>query len=202
MVPCPNCNESLPAGRAHNARFCSWTCRNAFRQRRRRRRLAERLAGSPEELAAYRAEEKQRLKKYRPASSPKTRQSYEERRAKRRPLEQAWRKNNPDKVRLAEQRNKDMRRGLPATLTLADWRRALEYFQNRCAYCGNQPERFHKEHFIPAVLGGGLTPDNIVAACPRCNARKQKKHPADWLAGRPEVYERVTRYLNEYVRPS
>lgn len=92
--------------------------------------------------------------------------------------------------------NAAMRLALPRTLTQTDWQRALDYFENRCAYCGSKPERLHREHFIPATMGGGLTPDNIVPACPNCNAKKHAKHPAEWLAGKPEVYERVMRYLN------
>lgn len=83
------------------------------------------------------------------------------------------------RIRARVQRHKE--RGLPADLRVADWRRILAVFDNKCAYCGSPAPKLVKEHFIPKFLGGGLTKNNIVPACPSCNADKSSKHPLDWL---------------------
>ena len=42
-----------------------------------------------------------------------------------------------------------------------------------CQYCGAPAENV--DHVIPRSLGGGHTWDNVVAACRRCNARKENR---------------------------
>lgn len=68
------------------------------------------------------------------------------------------------------------------------WQRALDYFKNRCAYCG-APEgllrgfQFVREHYIPVSRPDcpGATPNNIVPACHNCNVSKRDKDVVDWL---------------------
>ena len=43
-----------------------------------------------------------------------------------------------------------------------------------CQYCGNPAENV--DHVVPRSRGGGHTWDNVVAACRRCNARKENRH--------------------------
>lgn len=46
---------------------------------------------------------------------------------------------------------------------------------NTCAYCGKAAENV--DHVIPRSRGGTHTWDNVVAACRRCNARKENRLP-------------------------
>jgi 5-methylcytosine-specific restriction endonuclease McrA len=39
---------------------------------------------------------------------------------------------------------------------------------------------YHVDHVTPLILGGGNGPENLVIACPRCNHRKNAKHPMDF----------------------
>lgn len=76
------------------------------------------------------------------------------------------RKNHQRRVRVA---------AVPNNLTADEWQEILVEHDFRCAYCN---VRFSKQipptrdHVIPVVAGGGLTRDNIVPACARCNASK------------------------------
>lgn len=51
--------------------------------------------------------------------------------------------------------------------------------QHRCKYCGRSaPEvRLTVDHVVPEALGGGDTPDNLVAACSDCNSGKSATSP-------------------------
>jgi 5-methylcytosine-specific restriction endonuclease McrA len=37
------------------------------------------------------------------------------------------------------------------------------------------------EHVVPRIKGGPSWPENIVAACSRCNRERGHRTPADWL---------------------
>jgi hypothetical protein len=43
----------------------------------------------------------------------------------------------------------------------------------RCFYCGKQAE--HYDHKIPKAIGGANIPENLVAACAKCNCSKGTK---------------------------
>lgn len=68
--------------------------------------------------------------------------------------------------------------GLPATLTMPEWRRTLADFHDRCAYCGSADIDV-LEHFVPISRGGGTTPGNCLPACEGCDSRKAGKMPDD-----------------------
>jgi 5-methylcytosine-specific restriction endonuclease McrA len=46
-----------------------------------------------------------------------------------------------------------------------------------CQYCGSAAENV--DHVIPRSRGGAHTWDNVVAACKRCNSRKENKLPQE-----------------------
>jgi 5-methylcytosine-specific restriction endonuclease McrA len=47
----------------------------------------------------------------------------------------------------------------------------------RCQYCGDKAENV--DHVVPRSRGGGHTWDNVVAACRRCNSRKENRTLSD-----------------------
>jgi hypothetical protein len=111
---------------------------------------------------------------------------------------------NKDDPRIKEQRlhqvirRKKRIQSLPRNLTLRDWKAALDYFENKCAYCRAPLTKAHREHFVPVTAGGGFTKDNIVPACQKCNLSKRAKNPIEWLASQVWgliAYARVTTYL-------
>ncbi|MBA4607518.1 MULTISPECIES: HNH endonuclease [Aeromicrobium] len=58
---------------------------------------------------------------------------------------------------------------------------AIKARDRRCAYCGGSAETV--DHIVPRSRGGGLTWENAVAACLRCNHKKGNRTPAE--AGMP-----------------
>jgi hypothetical protein len=62
-------------------------------------------------------------------------------------------------------------RGLAGTLTTLDWQRSLDFFEQRCAYCGSSLA-WTIDHFQALAYGGGSTHSNCVPSCNFCNASK------------------------------
>lgn len=56
----------------------------------------------------------------------------------------------------------------------------LDYFGG-CAYCGTKQDIYHKEHFVPFVLGGSNESHNILLVCQVCNLSKGSKDPVLWV---------------------
>jgi len=55
-----------------------------------------------------------------------------------------------------------------------------------CYYCGKmlasfEGDEMHVDHRVPVVAGGGDDLDNLVAACPRCNLKKNAKSEDSFL---------------------
>lgn len=65
------------------------------------------------------------------------------------------------------------------TLTRRQWELIKEFFNHRCAYCGRENIQLEREHVVPVSQGGGLTVDNIVPACRKCNNRKGDRTPEE-----------------------
>ena len=59
-------------------------------------------------------------------------------------------------------------------LTVEQWLETLEYFNYKCAYCGEKEYEFI-EHYLP-VRDAGTTVSNCVPACAMCNAFKDAKN--------------------------
>ena len=101
-----------------------------------------------------------------------------------------WRKANPEYRRVSDQRRRAARRLLETSFTSRDWRKAIEYWNGVCAYCGKGPGLFdvhltlQQDHYIPASKGGGYIPRNIVPACQSCNLSKSDTDPVEWITKR------------------
>lgn len=109
-----------------------------------------------------------------------------------------WKDNNKDKIANIKQRRYNRIRGLEYSLTDDEWNQAVQYFGNKCAYCGEEKE-LEREHFIPVSKGGGFTKDNIIPACTYCNTSKLNKCFFEWYFGfiyhSQEREEKLLKYL-------
>lgn len=97
----------------------------------------------------------------------------------------AWRKANPEKVKiLAKVRDSNRRARLAAaegTFTAAEIRAQFDYQQATCAYCGTSLARgYHVEHVEPIARGGRNDMSNILLACSPCNLSKGAKTLEEW----------------------
>lgn len=90
-----------------------------------------------------------------------------------------WQNKNKDRLRIYQNRRRYKVNNLPSDLTHEEWKSALEYFGNKCAYCSSD-EKLEQDHFIPLIKGGGYTADNIVPSCRSCNSRKHTKLFGEW----------------------
>lgn len=88
------------------------------------------------------------------------------------------------KGQLASRRASHKRRasecGVAHTLTTEQWDSALDYFDNRCAYCG-EDGKMTQDHFVPVSKGGDYADGNIVPACGPCNYSKRDRNFSDWF---------------------
>jgi len=91
-------------------------------------------------------------------------------------------------------------RAIPHTFSLRNWQAALDYFDNRCAYCGAEDVPLEQEHVVPLIKGGGYVVGNIVPACASCNGSKRTTDLENWAADRGAAFvqagaiERVQSY--------
>ncbi|MEO8611219.1 MAG: HNH endonuclease signature motif containing protein [Chloroflexota bacterium] len=99
-----------------------------------------------------------------------------------------WRLNNPEKSTVREQRRRAREMELPATLTRAEWRKAVDYWHGKCAYCGdafgNDKKKKTLDHYIPVSHPNcpGTVAKNCVPVCLSCNTAKGKKDAMDWFS--------------------
>ena len=65
--------------------------------------------------------------------------------------------------------------------SVRDWDRLRQQILERdhhiCQYCGESAN--HVDHIIPIVHGGSDDPDNLVAACRKCNSSKSGRTPTE-----------------------
>lgn len=65
------------------------------------------------------------------------------------------------------------------SLTDAEWKYIVHYFNNECAYCGKK-EKLTFEHVVPFSKGGSFGKENIIPACPTCNSSKNDLDYDHW----------------------
>ena len=93
-----------------------------------------------------------------------------------------------DSMRVGEAIHRAIERGLPATLTLEQWRYTMAHFGDGCAYCGVVADRIYLDCVVPMGLGGGAVHNNCVPACSSCRSIKGQHNPleAEFWRGFPD----------------
>jgi 5-methylcytosine-specific restriction endonuclease McrA len=90
-----------------------------------------------------------------------------------------YRKNNPEKVRAHDAK----RRGCPGSFKHTDIVDLLKKQKYKCINClCSVKDAFHVDHVMPIKLGGTNWPNNLQILCPKCNLRKNAKHPIEWAS--------------------
>ena len=76
----------------------------------------------------------------------------------------------------------------PGQLAAADIRDRILASGGRCEWCGQNLVRgpFELDHVVSLREGGLNAAGNLAVACPECNRRKGRKHPARFAA---EIYQ-------------
>lgn len=225
---CTKCGKELPAtaeyfSKAKNGKFgLRYTCKECDRQYREENK--ERKA---EHNRKYREENKERIaeydRKYRENNKTKlleygrkyNRKYREENKEYFRQYKRKYREENKERItkyerkyyeenrehyRSYEQRRNSLKRNLPSTLTINQWRHAQSYFNHSCAYCGSATT-LEQDHFWPLSEGGGYTATNIIPACRSCNASKSNKPFEEWYPTHesysPEREAKIYQYFEQ-----
>jgi 5-methylcytosine-specific restriction endonuclease McrA len=69
----------------------------------------------------------------------------------------------------------------------------LEKWHRKCAYCSVKNVPFEVEHIQPKSKGGSDRVSNLALACHTCNQRKGNQDVRDFLAGKPDLLNRILR---------
>ena len=80
--------------------------------------------------------------------------------------------------------------------------RAFVYHRDggKCQYCGKRPGKDNPltlDHIVPRAAGGTDRPDNIVAACRKCNYAKGDQPVEQFLSRRPAALARIRTQLKK-----
>ena len=92
----------------------------------------------------------------------------------------------PERVKAHRAQMLAERRGAFGVVTEAQWTRVLAHYGYRCAEC-EATESLTMDHFVPIILGGTHTWDNVWPLCLPCNLRKGTRVPKE--PGPPHAIE-------------
>lgn len=160
--------EHLTPALTDNARHKRWRDNNRSHVRAYALEQAKRRRTDPKTRPDILQKERVKDRK-RYATNPKRKESVKLR-------AKLWDLANPEKriecnAVSAENRRVAMSGG---RVTRVEWRQLKEFYDHRCAYCG-QKKRLTMDHMIPLSRGGPHCIENIAPACSKCNGSKHAK---------------------------
>ncbi len=125
----------------------------------------------------YRAKHKDKLRKQHAAWCL---ENYEHRRVTQAAHIRRYQALHPEVLRAAKLRRRARERGAMGDIRAVDVKTLIRSQDGRCHYCERRLQSYHLDHNTPLSRGGASTRRNIVAACPRCNWRKNNKTAAEF----------------------
>ena len=75
----------------------------------------------------------------------------------------------------------------------------LQKFNRRCVYCGATDTLLSIEHVKPRSLGGSNRVSNLAIACHSCNQTKGNQDIRNFLAGKPDILNRILAQLKKHA---
>ena len=145
-------------------------------------------ACSQERCRGWRAKNNERTRKYNRSpqrvSSERAREQHRAERphdpVRRRAIQKAWEKANPDKVRVIWRNKRAKRQASIGRHTHNDVLRLLSMQRGRCAYCRTKLKRYHVDHIRALSRGGSNWPANLQLLCAACNMSKNASDPIEF----------------------
>jgi 5-methylcytosine-specific restriction endonuclease McrA len=93
----------------------------------------------------------------------------------------AWKKANPDQVRVAEHAMRARRAAADGAHTAADISRIRKAQKDKCSYCRTKLKgEGHLDHILALSRGGRNSPDNLQLLCKPCNLAKWARDPVEF----------------------
>lgn len=197
MKTCRKCHVTKPLadfhrtaisadGRHHTCKMCRKAYAHAYYVANRAKIIARVSAAywaDPEPKKAYVREYQKThvVGAVRDAKNAKNRERYHANPVYEKERSRRYQQANPDKWR----QYTAVRRARIGDGTQATSEHIKELMGESCAYCGSC-KNIEVDHVIPVARGGTHTPDNLVAACRRCNRSKGAKMLSEW-SGPPET---------------
>ncbi|MFA5305910.1 MAG: HNH endonuclease [Candidatus Babeliales bacterium] len=110
-----------------------------------------------------------------------------------------YRKNHLINYRIYGQNRRTRKKELLDNYSEEMWNATLKYFNNKCAYCGEE-KPLQQDHFIALAKSGEYTHNNIVTACKNCNTSKNDADFFEWYKRQPfynkKREKRILKFLN------
>lgn len=166
---CPVCQRSMVGKRPH-AVYCSRRCKTKASDNRRRADGRSRARDHRRYVSSEGEHRRAYAIAYYVANAENCRV-----RSRR------WRKANPDRKLISEQRRRARKlASWPSVVTREDWNRLVIRFDRQCAYCGQRATPLVMEHVVPLSRGGRHAIGNILPACRPCNSSKGAAFLVEW----------------------
>jgi 5-methylcytosine-specific restriction endonuclease McrA len=135
-----------------------------------------------EERAAYRAQNRDKLKERQAASRAR---NPEETRAKKNAWSKTWAKANPAKRSVFRRNRRARELTAEGSHTIEDVRRIYAAQKGKCACCKTKVgNTYHVDHIQPLSKGGSNWPSNLQILCPTCNLSKSDRNPVEFMQAR------------------
>lgn len=83
-------------------------------------------------------------------------------------------------IKTTRQKRRTLSKKMLSFLTIEQWNKKLDDFNNSCAYCGKANCNLSIDHFIPLSKGGELSISNTVPCCSNCNSSKNNSDFFEW----------------------
>ncbi len=115
---------------------------------------------------------------YRNSNRKWMRKAYKTRGDEIRAFSNRWKRNNPDKVLEANYRYRT-RKISAGTEDCSERIRELLTCE-LCFWCKEKMKSITIDHVVPLSRGGRHEPENLVAACPRCNCSRGNRLVSEW----------------------
>lgn len=89
-----------------------------------------------------------------------------------------WQRENPDRVRINENRRRTKKTAAGGSYTAQEWKALCAQYDHHCLRCGRQePEiELTADHILPVSMGGSSDISNIQPLCKSCNSSKNAKY--------------------------
>jgi 5-methylcytosine-specific restriction endonuclease McrA len=93
----------------------------------------------------------------------------------------AWKRANPEKIKVDHHRRRARKRAAEGHHTADELKALFQRQRGRCAYCGTSIRTgYHVDHIVALARGGSNWITNISLACAKCNTSKGAIDPIEF----------------------